>query len=421
MLKNYGVEMKERLDKYLVINNFISSRTKAKELIKSGNVKVNDKIITKPSYNVKGSDKIEIIGDDYTKYVSRAGLKLEGAIDSFHINFNHKNVMDIGSSTGGFTDCALKHKANKVVAIDVGTDLMDDSLKGNIKVDLHEQLNFKDAPSELFENIDIIVSDVSFISLKHIIDRIALEDEDYELIFLIKPQFECGKETAKKYKGIIKDKEVHKKVISDIISYFKTKDYGIIGLDVSKIHGKSGNIEYLGHFKRNAPAKEIDVDRVVNKAFTEQKTAVIFIGIQASGKTTFYNHYFSDYVHVNLDTLKRRSRENTLLSECIENGESFVVDNTNPSREVRQKYFNILEGTDYEIHGYYFKSSIDDCLARNSKRLGKARIPDSGVRSTYAKLELPSYEEGFDKLFYVTIEDDGYSVKECESSEKNLL
>jgi 23S rRNA (cytidine1920-2'-O)/16S rRNA (cytidine1409-2'-O)-methyltransferase len=406
--------MKERLDKYLVTNNFIGSRNKSKELIKSGNVKVNDKIVTKCSYTVKNKDKIEIVDDASLKYVSRAGLKLEGAIDAFGIDFKDKNVMDIGSSTGGFTDCALKHGAKRVVAIDVGTDLMDDCLRNNNNVDLHEQLNFKDAPSELFEDIDIIVSDVSFISLKHIIDRIELEDKDYELVFLIKPQFECGKEIAKKYKGIIKDKQVHKEVILDICDYFKSKDYNILDLDVSKIHGKSGNIEYLGHFKRNAKERNINVDNIISKAFNDTKTAVIFTGIQASGKTTFYRKYFSNYVHVNLDTLKKRSRENTLLNKCVEKGESFVVDNTNPSREVRQKYFDILDGTDFEIHGYYFKSSLEDCLERNAKREGKANIPDVGVMSTYEKLEPPCYDEGFDKLFEVEIKDDSYIVNELE-------
>ena len=146
-----------------------------------------------------------------------------------------------------------------------------------------------------------------------------------------------------------------------------------------------------------------------------EKIAVIFIGIQASGKTTFYNKYFSDYVHVNLDTLKRRSRENTLLTKCIDNGESFVVDNTNPTREVRQKYFDFLKDTDYEIHGYFFKSLIEDCLKRNAKREGRARIPDKGVKSTYAKLEFPSYDEGFDKLYSVFIDGDGFSI--CEWDE----
>lgn len=258
--------MNERLDKYLVNNDFTSSRTKSKELIKSGNVKVNGRVLTKCSYNVKTNDRIEIIDNDYLKYVSRAGLKLDGAIDSFSIDFKNKSVMDIGSSTGGFTDCALKHGAKRVVAIDVGTDLMADSLRDDDRIDLHEQMNFKDAPSELFDDIDIIVSDVSFISLKHIIDRISIENSDFELIFLIKPQFECGKEIAKKYKGIIRDRQVHKDVILDITSYFKTKGYNMIGLDISKIPGKNGNIEYLSHFTKNKKSVEINVDDIVDKS-----------------------------------------------------------------------------------------------------------------------------------------------------------
>lgn len=143
-----------------------------------------------------------------------------------------------------------------------------------------------------------------------------------------------------------------------------------------------------------------------------EKIAVIFMGVQASGKSTFYRMYFSDYVHINLDTLKKRSRERTLLSRCIENGESFVVDNTNPTRLDRKRYFDALKDSDYEIHGYYFKSSIGECLERNAKRQGKARIPDVGVRATYAKFEFPSYDEGFDELYYVALGGDGYSV--CE-------
>ena len=262
-----GASMKERLDKYLVKNNFIPTRTKSKELIKSGNVKVNGKIVTKASHMVRDKDKIEIMNDERLRYVSRAGLKLEGAIDSFNLDFNGKNIMDIGSSTGGFTDCALQHGAKKVVAIDVGTDLMAESLRNDERVELYEQLNFKNAPSRLFEEIDMIVSDVSFISLKHIIDRIAEEEMEYELAFLIKPQFECGKEIADRFKGIISDKEVHKEVILDLIKYFKEKSYNIIGLDVSKIHGKNGNIEYLGHFKKNIEEREIDIEEIVDKAF----------------------------------------------------------------------------------------------------------------------------------------------------------
>lgn len=264
---SFGVLMKERLDRYLANKNYTASRTKAKELIKSGAVKINGNTVTKASYMVKDYDKIEIVDESSLRYASRAGLKLEGAIESFNLDFANKNVMDIGSSTGGFTDCSLKHGASRVVAIDVGRDLMVNELRDDERVELYEQMNFKDAPSDLFEDIDIIVSDVSFISLKHIMDRIKEEDGDFELVFLIKPQFECGKETADKFKGVINDKEVHKEVIVEIIDYFKIYDYNIIGLDVSKIHGKSGNIEYLGHFKRNVESSDIDLDYIVNKSF----------------------------------------------------------------------------------------------------------------------------------------------------------
>ena len=113
----------------------------------------------------------------------------------------------------------------------------------------------------------MMVSDVSFISLKHIIDRISLENDDYELVFLIKPQFECGKEIATQYKGVIKDKQVHMDVIEDIIDYFKGYGYNILDLDVSKMPGKNGNIEYLGHFKRNEKASKISIEDIVNKQF----------------------------------------------------------------------------------------------------------------------------------------------------------
>lgn len=152
----------------------------------------------------------------------------------------------------------------------------------------------------------------------------------------------------------------------------------------------------------------------------DKKIAVIFIGIQASGKTTFYNRYFSDYVHINLDTLKRRSRENTLLNKCIENGQSFVVDNTNPTREVREKYFDALKDEGYEIHGYFFCSSIEDCLLRNSKRQGRACIPEVGVRATYAKLEAPGFDEGFDKLYNVYISGGDFEVCEWHDNKMDL-
>lgn len=149
-----------------------------------------------------------------------------------------------------------------------------------------------------------------------------------------------------------------------------------------------------------------------------EKTAIIFIGIQASGKSTFYHERFEDYVHINLDTLHTRNKEKILLQECVESGCSFVVDNTNPKREDREKYIRAAREYGYRIHGYYFQSSVSDCVARNRKRQGKERIPDQGVASTHRKLELPKYGEGFDELFYVRMKGGSFIVEEWNEIEE---
>ena len=155
-----------------------------------------------------------------------------------------------------------------------------------------------------------------------------------------------------------------------------------------------------------------------------EKKAIIFIGIQASGKSTFYHERFEDYVHINLDTLHTRNKEKILLRECVENGRSFVVDNTNPTREDREKYIRVARDNGYHIQGYYFQSSVSDCIARNRRREGKARIPDQAVAGTHRKLELPEYGEGFDELFYVRMEGGSFMVDKWneteEQREKNI-
>lgn len=234
-----------RLDKELVERGLAPTRTKAQELIDNKYAKVNGKIATKASFNINDEDTIEIISNDTLKYVSRGGLKLEEATNNFNIDFIDKTVMDIGSSTGGFTDCALQHGAKKVICIDVGTDVMVEPLKNNPRVDLHEQLNLKDIPSELFNDVDVIVSDVSFISIKREIDKICDQDKKYDLILLIKPQFECGKDIANKYKGIILDKDIHYNILKDITKYLEDRKYYINNVCASPIKGGDGNIEYL--------------------------------------------------------------------------------------------------------------------------------------------------------------------------------
>ena len=255
--------MKNRIDKELVERQLITSRTRAQELIESGYVKCNDKIIYKCNYLVSESDKLEIIKNDKLKYVSRGGLKLEKAINEFDINLKNKIIMDIGSSTGGFCDCALQ-----IIAVDVGTNLMHEMLRNNPKIELHEKTNFKNLPHNYFVDIDVITCDVSFISLKQIIKKIYNENIRVDLICLIKPQFECGKELADKYKGIILNKSIHKQLIKDLFYYFNSLNFYVKNFTFSPIKGGDGNIEYLVQLSnKNCTNKEVNIDRIVDIAF----------------------------------------------------------------------------------------------------------------------------------------------------------
>jgi len=142
--------------------------------------------------------------------------------------------------------------------------------------------------------------------------------------------------------------------------------------------------------------------------------AILFTGIQATGKSTFYKHYFVDtHIRINLDMLKTRLREHILVNACIEAKQPFVVDNTNPSVENRQKYITLAKKAGFKIIGYYFQSKLKEALKRNSTRTGKACIPEQGIKSAYGKLQIPTFSEGFDMLYYVTINaDNSFTVKE---------
>lgn len=260
--------MKNRIDKELVERKLVVSRTKAQELIELGFVKCNKKVILKSNYMVAPEDKLEILKNDKLKYVSRGGLKLEKAINEFHIDFKNKAIMDIGSSTGGFCDCALQNGAKSIVAIDVGTDLLHESLRNNKKIKLFEKTNFKDLGHEYFRNIDIITCDVSFISLKRVIEKISREQILVELICLIKPQFECGKEIATKYKGIILNKNIHQRIIKELLNYCNSLKFYVKNLTYSPIKGGDGNIEYLVYLSNKINEnREVDIDKIVDAAF----------------------------------------------------------------------------------------------------------------------------------------------------------
>jgi len=257
-----------RLDKEIVERGLAPTRAKAQELIKGGNIKVNGKIVTKSSLDVSPADVLEIVDNSTLKYVSRAGLKLEKAINVFNIDLNGKNMMDIGSSTGGFTDCALHYGAKKVIAIDVGTDLMHPTLRNHPKVELYEQTNIKDLPNNKFDDIDYITIDVSFVSLSKIFDKIALTSSSADIIALIKPQFECGKAIADKYKGIILNQKVHLDVINNVVDMASAYGFNLINLDYSPIKGGDGNIEYISLFSNTKIAtKTINTNQIINNAF----------------------------------------------------------------------------------------------------------------------------------------------------------
>lgn len=258
-----------RLDNYLVINNYFQTRNKAQIAIKSNRVLVNNIVINKSGYEVKNDDSIEIKQIDY-EFVSRGGYKLLKAIQEFTLDFNDKIVMDLGASTGGFTDCSLQFGAKKVYAIDVGTNQLDKSLLNNNKVISLENLNVKDINANNFKDIDYIVIDVSFISLTKLITKIdeLMINENINLITLIKPQFETQNENINK-NGVVRNKDVHYSVIINIIKSFENNNIYINNLTFSPLKGeKSGNIEYLACFSKNKNTKkEIDIKNIIDKAY----------------------------------------------------------------------------------------------------------------------------------------------------------
>ena len=257
-----------RLDKALLELNLAPTRTKAQELIRGGKVKCNDKIITKTSFEVDLNYKFEITDLSTLKYVSRAGLKLEKAIQQFNINFKDKIIMDIGSSTGGFSDCSLQNGASKVIAVDVGSNLMHKSLRNHPKIELYEQTNIKDLPSDKFKSLDFITIDVSFVSLKKIFKKLSFEQVNADIIALIKPQFECGKQIADKYKGVILDQKIHQDILSSTIDMFNSFGYNLLNLTFSPITGGDGNIEYISHLTKSATTpKTINLKQIISNAF----------------------------------------------------------------------------------------------------------------------------------------------------------
>lgn len=260
--------MKDRIDNILVKKGYFGSRQKAKYAVENGNVYVEDKLIEKSSKIIEEDSKIEIRGESLP-FVSRGGLKLDKAVNVFNINLKDRVCMDIGASTGGFTDCMLQNGAKKVYAVDVGHEQLDEKLKNDNRVINLEGTNVRNIKTDEIEKMEFISIDVSFISLTQVLDK-AYEMllENSEMIVLIKPQFEAGTEYINK-NGVVKDKKVHLKVIEKVILFANSLGFEILNLDYSPIKGPAGNIEYLLHLKKKQSNLELFKTRELIKKTVE--------------------------------------------------------------------------------------------------------------------------------------------------------
>ncbi|TXJ41590.1 TlyA family RNA methyltransferase [Brachyspira pilosicoli] len=237
-----------RLDEYVHHNGYTESRSKAQDIILAGCVFVNGVKVTSKAQKIKDTDKIEIIQNK--KYVSRAGEKLEKALLEFNLSVENKICLDIGASTGGFTDCLLSYGAKKVYALDVGHNQLVYKLRNDKRVISIEDFNAKDIKREMFEGEtpSIVVSDVSFISISKIAPIIFKELYDLEYwVSLIKPQFEAEKGEVSKG-GIIKDDILREKIVNNAINRITAVGFKEINRTISPIKGSKGNIEYLSYF-----------------------------------------------------------------------------------------------------------------------------------------------------------------------------
>lgn len=226
-----------RLDQYMVLEKLVKSRSQATDYIKRGLVLVNEQEVLKPGYQVSDTDLIKCIKN--VRFVSRAGEKLHHALIEFDMKLNGKIVMDVGSSTGGFTECSLNQGASLVYAYDVGSNQMDEDLRKDVRIKLFEQTNILDVD---IPDVDVCLIDVSFTSILPILNH--LKGFKKEMIALIKPQFEAG---HNHFKGVVKDKKMYKNILTHVISEIDQMGFHIIDLKKAHIKGKKGNQEYVIH------------------------------------------------------------------------------------------------------------------------------------------------------------------------------
>jgi 23S rRNA (cytidine1920-2'-O)/16S rRNA (cytidine1409-2'-O)-methyltransferase len=229
--------MKKRLDQALVEMKHLQSRSQAEGYIKLGKVLVNGKAVTKPGHTVTHLDKIELIQKEL--YVSRAGLKLAGAAEKLGLDFRNKVVLDVGSSTGGFTNYALRHGAKKVIAVDVGTNQLHSSLRGDSRIELHEKTDIRSF--KMAQKPDLVLIDVSFISLREVLPAVkALSKSGTQIAAMVKPQFEAGKTQINR--GVVKNDKLRRQVLRNF-EIWARGSFLVVSKADSEVSGAKGNQE----------------------------------------------------------------------------------------------------------------------------------------------------------------------------------
>lgn len=263
---------KERLDKYLVDLGYFETKSKASSAILAGHVKINDEYITKAGFQISPEKEYDIVVKSMP-FVSRGGFKLKKALDTFPVNVEGRICFDAGASTGGFTDCLLQNGATFVYAVDVGYGQLDWKIRADKRVKTIERTNlkicdFEDIYTEDEPVANLLVSDLSFISLTKVLENLKklLSPEFHEMICLIKPQFEAGKDKVEKG-GVVRSKKTHEEVIKNVVNFALTLEYKVKGLTFSSIKGPSGNIEYLIWLSTQGDSIDLNISDIVNSAF----------------------------------------------------------------------------------------------------------------------------------------------------------
>lgn len=254
---------KERLDILLVDKGLAENRSQAQRMIMAGKVRVAGQPVPKPGMQVALDVQIEI--EERPRFVSRGGEKLEAALNYFNIDVHGMVCVDVGASTGGFTDCLIQRGARKVYAVDVGQGILHWKLRQNERVIVLEKTNARFL-NKIPERPDLVTIDVSFISLRIMLKVIPgwFEGENGQVIALVKPQFEAGKEHADRGKGVIRDAQIHAMVLKDVLTFATHHDYQIAGLMGSPLKGAKGNIEYLAHLLY-PKGREVNLNQIIEE------------------------------------------------------------------------------------------------------------------------------------------------------------